>query len=298
MNRWVKRATVAITVVVALAGVAATAGLVMAHQRMNRTVQVDGRAVPIPDDAAAIERGAYLFASRGCADCHGANGAGRMFLDTPDGLRVRGANLTAGTNSATRGYRPGDWDLAIRHGLSPTGRPLMIMPSEDYNRLTDADLGALVAYIRSLPATEGAPALVELPQVPRLAYGFGVMRDAAAKIDHTLPPETAVPEGLTLEHGRYVANACRGCHGLTLAGGPIPGAPPEWPPAPALVGGTSIIASRYPDAASFARMFKRGQRPNGTTVQVMPFESLRQMNETDVAALHLYLAQGAGGDRR
>ena len=298
MNRWIKRAGVTVAVVVALAGVAATAGLVMAHQRMTRTVQVEGRVVAIPGDAAAIERGAYLFASRGCADCHGANGAGRMFIDTPDGLRVRGPNLTAGANSATRDYRPADWDRAIRHGLSPTGRPLLIMPSEDYNRLTDADLGALVAYIRSLPATDGAPALVDLPLVPRLAYGFGAMRDAAAKIDHTLPPEAAVPEGLTLEHGRYVANACRGCHGLALAGGRIPGAPPEWPPAPALVGGASIIASRYPDAAAFARMFKSGQRPDGTAVQVMPFESLRQMNDTDVAALHLYLAQGEGGDRR
>lgn len=298
MNKWVKRTGIAIASVVTLAGLAAGTGLVMAHQRMTRTVQVEGRTVTIPGDAAAIERGAYLFASRGCADCHGANGAGRMFIDTPDGLRVRGANLTAGANSATRDYSPGDWDLAIRHGLSPTGRPLMIMPSEDYNRLTDADLGALVAYIRSLPATDGAPALVTLPLVPRLAYGFGVMRDAAAKIDHTLPPEAPVAEGVTLEHGKYVANACRGCHGLALAGGRIPGAPPEWPAAPALLGDASIVASRYPDAAAFARMFKSGKRPDGTAVQVMPFEALRQMNDTDVAALHLYLAQGEGGDRR
>ena len=298
MNKWVKRTGVAVAVVAALAGLAAATGLVMANQRMHRTVQVDGRPVAIPGDAAAIERGAYLFASRGCADCHGANGAGRMFIDTPDGLRVRGANLTAGANSATRDYRPGDWDLAIRHGLAANGRPLMIMPSEDYNRLTDADLGALVAYIRSLPAVDGEPALVTLPLVPRLAYGFGVMRDAAAKIDHALPPEAPVAEGVTVEHGKYVASMCRGCHGLALAGGRIPGAPPEWPVAPALLGTSGIVATRYPDPAAFARMFKSGKRPDGTAVQVMPFEALRQMNETDVAALHLYLAQGEGGDRR
>ena len=45
----------------------------------------------------------------------------------------------------------------------------------------------------------------------------------------------------------------------------------------------------YADAEAFLRMFKTGLRPDGTKIQVMPFESLREMNETDVRALHLYL---------
>ena len=32
-----------------------------------------------------------------------------------------------------------------------------------------------------------------------------------------------------------------------------------------------------------------GKRPDGTPIQVMPFESLREMSDTDVRALHLYL---------
>ena len=36
-------------------------------------------------------------------------------------------------------------------------------------------------------------------------------------------------------------------------------------------------------------MFRSGKRPDGTAVQVMPFESLREMSETDLRALHLYL---------
>ena len=39
----------------------------------------------------------------------------------------------------------------------------MIMPSEDYNRLTDADLASLVAYVRQLPSVAGDGALLELP---------------------------------------------------------------------------------------------------------------------------------------
>ena len=52
--------------------------------------------VPLREDVASIERGRYLFASRGCADCHGANGAGHTFINDPNGLLVRGPNLTSG----------------------------------------------------------------------------------------------------------------------------------------------------------------------------------------------------------
>jgi hypothetical protein len=47
--------------------------------------------------------------------------------------------------------------------------------------------------------------------------------------------------------------------------------------------------ARYADAASFARMFRTGKRPDGSAIQVMPFESLSQMNDIDLQALHLYL---------
>jgi hypothetical protein len=36
-------------------------------------------------------------------------------------------------------------------------------------------------------------------------------------------------------------------------------------------------------------MFRSGRRPDGTALKVMPFESLAEMNATDVRALHLYL---------
>jgi hypothetical protein len=46
----------------------------------------------------------------------------------------------------------------------------------------------------------------------RALYGAGAIKDAAAKIDHTLPPQQPEPEGVTVEHGRCVAQACKGCH--------------------------------------------------------------------------------------
>lgn len=60
---------------VILAAVAAGVGLYLAVRRMHRHVEVPVRPVALREGAAAVERGRYLCASRGCADCHGANGA-------------------------------------------------------------------------------------------------------------------------------------------------------------------------------------------------------------------------------
>jgi mono/diheme cytochrome c family protein len=289
VKRWMKIGGGVVAALVLLAGAAVFTGLRLAEGRMQRKVDVAVRPVAWATDAATLERGRYLFASRGCVDCHGANGGGRTFVEDGKGLRIKGPNISPGPGNVVAGYRPEDWVRAIRHGIAPSGRPLMVMPSEDYNRFTDADLGALVAYVRALPPVAGGAAVVEFPLPVRVLYGFGAIQDAAAKIDHGLPPAQPVAEGVNPAHGAYVANMCLGCHGAQLAGGRIPGGPPDWPAAPNLTPGAGTVMTNYADADALLRLFRSGKRPDGTPVQVMPFESLREMNETDVRALHLYL---------
>lgn len=288
-RRWLKRIVLALVALVALAAAALFAGDQLARQKMQRKVEVAVKGVAFRDDAAAVERGRYLFASRGCVDCHGAQGGGKVFLDDGKGMLIKGPNISPGPGSVVAGYTAADWERSIRHGVNPVGRALMVMPSEDYNRLTDDDLAALVAHLRHMaPATGGGP-VVTLPLPVRTFYGFGLMQDAAAKIDHTRPSEPPVPEGVTLKHGAYVANMCLGCHGEKLNGGKIPGGPPDWPAAANLTPGEGTAMARYADAQAFQKLFKSGSRPDGTAVQVMPFGSLREMSDVDVRALFLYL---------
>lgn len=273
-----------------LIGVGAGAlGLYLAQHKMQRRVDLSVQPVAYRSDAASIERGKYLFASRGCADCHGSTGTGRFFLEEANGLRIAGPNITTAAGGTVAAYQPVDWVRSIRHGVSPQGRALMIMPSEDYNRFTDDDLASLVAYVRSLPPGAGMGAIVELPLPVRALYGFGLIKDAAARIDHSLPPQQPVPEGVTAAHGQYVANMCLGCHGEALAGGKIPGGPPDWPPAANLTPGEGSVMGRYPDADALISMFRSGKRPDGSVIGVMPFASLREMSETDLRALYLHL---------
>lgn len=297
MKTWMRRSLWAIGSLAALAAATVAAGSALAELRQNRRVEVPAPALALPTDAAALARGRYLYTSRGCADCHGADGGGRTFVDDGGGLKLAGPNISPGPGSVAAGYGGADWARTLRHGVKPDGRPLLVMPSDDYARLTDADVGAIAAYVRSLPPARGGAAVLDLPLPARVLYGLGVIDDAAARIDHALAPAQPVPEGVTVEHGRYVAAMCIGCHGAELRGGRIPGAPPDWPEAVDLRPGPQSALARYADADALIRMFRTGQRPDGSRVRVMPFESLGALSEVDARALYLYLNSRAGEGR-
>ena len=292
MKKWIARSAVGLTVLVSGAGAAFMVLADMGDRKLARRIDVAVAPVAFRSDAASVERGAYLFKSRGCGDCHGADGAGHVVVDDGKGMLVRSPDITPAPSGVVARYTPSDWVRTIRHGVKPDGRPVMIMPSEDYNRLVDADLAAIVAYVRQLPAATGAQGRDSpADAASRRSTPAGVVRDASEKIDHTLPPAQPVAEGVTPAHGAYVANGCIGCHGAKLAGGKIPGAPPDWPPAAKLTPGPGQRARSLPDAPSSSwRCCKTGKRPDGSSVsKVMPFVSLKEMNEVDVRALYLHL---------
>ena len=290
MNTWLRRGLWGLLVLVLAVAALTAIGLSMGEQRRTRTVTAPTRTVPLPTDAAALERGRYLFTSRGCAECHGANGAGKVFIDDGKGMKVKSPNISPGPGSVVADYKTQDWVRTIRHGAKPNGQPVFIMPSEDYNRLTDADTGALIAYAKSLAPVPGKAAAFELPMPLRVLYGFGQIPDAAMRIDHSLPVATPVAEGVTVEHGQYVAQMCQGCHGAKLEGGKVPGGPPDWPPAARLSGAAADnVMSRYADADALKKLFKTGKRADGSAVAVMPFETLGAISDVDVSALHAYL---------
>ena len=266
--------------------------LVAAHLLSERKAhrKMDIKIAPLAISNAAVEQGKYLFESRGCMECHGAGGKGRELINDPGGLYVRTPNITAGANGTVKTYSVVDWVRTIRHGIKPNGEPLLIMPSEDYSRLTDADTASLIAYLRSLPPVDGEPGVIRFPLIVKALYAFGAIQDAAEKIDHTQPAPAPVTVAATVEHGAYVATMCIGCHGPGLSGGKIPGGPPDWPPAANLTPGSSSKMSVYDTTEKFVAMMRTAKRPDGSEVsKVMPFDSLKRLTDIDLQALHAYL---------
>lgn len=266
------------------------AGSQLAERKRERTVEVSAAAVPYVSNDASLKQGKYLYETRGCAECHGVDGRGKVVVDAPNGLYIRAPNISPGTGSVVNAYREIDWVKAIRHGVKPSGQPALIMPSEDYNRLTDADLAAMVAYVRSLPPVAGEPAQIRMPLLIKVLYAFGVIPDAAERIDHRAPPSKPIPVAVNAHYGGYVAAMCIGCHGEHYSGGKIPGGPPDWPPAANLTPGPGSAMAGYDSAAKFSAMMRTGKRPDGAAVStVMPFDSLKKLNDADLEAMHAFL---------
>lgn len=289
MNKWMKRTSIALGVLAAAGLAAVLAGHALGERKMQRVIRVAVQPVAVTPTPAALAQGRYLFSTRGCADCHGASGAGKEVIRS-GAMLVVSPNITTGGNSAVSGYTNADWVRTLRHGVKPDGTPIMIMPSEDYSRLTDEDVAAIIAWVGQLPPVKGRQRVVQLPYMVKVMYGFGAVRDAAEIIDHSLPPETPVKTEVSVAHGAYVAHSCVGCHGATLSGGRIPGAPAEWPAPANLTPGEGSAMVRYASPEAFMQMLRTGKRPDGSAIStVMPFGSLRQMSDTDVRALHSYL---------
>ena len=299
MNKWVKGTSLLLAALGVIGAVTVLVGKEMGERKMQRTIKVAVAPLIVSASSARLEQGRYLYATRGCADCHGANGAGKELMRS-GAMVVDSPNITSGANSATSAYVGADWVRTLRHGVKPSGRPVMIMPSEDYNRLTDNDVAAIIAYVLQLPPAPGKRAVVQLPVAVKVLYAFGHVKDAAEMIDHSLPPQLPVEAAISVTHGAYVANSCIGCHGANMSGGKIPGAPPEWPAPANLTPGSGSVMAQYREPEAFMAMLRSGKRPDGSAISnVMPFGSLKEMNEVDMRALHRYLQtlppRAAGG---
>jgi mono/diheme cytochrome c family protein len=274
----------------ALILIAAAAVYGFSEARYRRQYAVAARTIAVPTDSAAVARGAHLAQTFGsCVECHGENMAGKVVFDDPPVGRVYGANLTRGRGGLGAMLSDADIVRAIQHGVGRDGRPLKVMPSTDYTQLTDGDLAAIVAWVRSLPAVDTAQPPVQVGPVGRALFVAGKLPMLhAERIDHARAASMSVVPGPTAEYGKYIAAVgCRGCHGQTFAGGPIEGGAPGWPPAANL---TPAGALKAWTAADFTRFLRTGTRPDGSPVgPVMPIRLTSRMTDAEIEALWLYL---------
>ncbi len=290
MGRVLKWVAYLVGALAVLLAVAVGVIYVWSNSYINRKFKVEAQAFAIPTGPAAVKEGERVFTTRACADCHGKDLAGVVVVDDPVVGRFAGVNLTKGKGG--QGSELSDMDIAraIRHGVAPDGRALVFMPSTDFHAMSDGDLGALIAYIRSVPPVDKR----SLPQRPgplaRLLFLQGKMAYlvSAEYIDHTAQPSTVTP-GVTVEYGRYLANGCTGCHGFGFSGGAIPGAPPDWLPAVNITPHPVTGLGKWSEA-DFSKAVREGVRPDGVKVRFpMPWQNFSQLNDTEVKALWMFL---------
>lgn len=204
---------------------------------------------------------------------------------------IANANLTGGQGSEVIDYTVEDWVRSIRHGVGPDGKPLLIMPSNQHYAMSDEDLGALLAYIQSLPPVDKELPELKLALFPRAMYVLGPMDFLvpAELIDHEAPRPTPPERGVSAEYGEYLAGLCSLCHGPSFSGGPIPGTPPDDPPALNLTPGGELAGWTFED---FLTAMRTGVTPGGRQLrdEYMPYETLfGDMTDEEWEAIWLYL---------
>lgn len=276
----------------ALLVLVAGAGWAYAGWTLTRPVDVPAGALTqsLPVDSAAVARGEHLArAIVKCADCHGADLGGQYFIDQAPLARLYAPNLTPGRGSAVADYDDADWDRAVRHAVAPDRRPLLYMVASDFQYLSDADLAAVVGWLRQAPPVDRERQPSTVGPVGRALHLAGkIPLRQADLVPHEPTARPAPPVGATVEYGHYIAKVggCIGCHGARLAGGPVPGAPPEWPMAANL---TPTGLAAY-DSAAFVVAMRDGRRPAGTEIRFpMPIAATRLMTDDETVAVWRYL---------
>jgi mono/diheme cytochrome c family protein len=262
-------------------------------------------AMIAPKTPEAIERGRYLSeAMAGCVACHspidesrpgdfpqaGLEYSGRVF---PAGSGFPGTivapNLTPDPETGIGGWTDGEIVRAIREGVSRDGRPLFpLMNYPGYRMLSDDDVLAIVAYLRTRPAINRDNGRTQLD------FPVGMMI-------RTMPqPLDGTPPGLPaagIERGRAMLTVmmCGECHtprddrgspvaGMELAGGNAFNGPWGVVYASNITSHPSAGIGAYSDD-DLKRVFREGRNRAGRELWVMPWSITKHLTDADLDAL-------------
>jgi mono/diheme cytochrome c family protein len=223
----------------------------------------------------------------------GTEGSGGWVPDDTLPFKVYAPNISPDRETGAGTRTDEQFVGAIRQGIGHDGRTLIgfDMPYLELAHLSDEDLAAVIAYIRSIPPVRH--------KVPRTVWP-----EEFRELYRPLPPTGPVPRpdmSDPVKRGRYLTTiaGCAGCHtplnerleplpGLDFAGGlPLYG---PW----GKVASANITPDPsgipYYDEAMFLRTIRTG-RVNGVRPlnQIMLWKYFRNMTDEDLRAIFAYL---------
>lgn len=238
-------------------------GFVLINQKYDNPVA----DIQVARTEAQIARGQQL--ANNCANCHTPgdslplSGVDFAFkFDLPPLGTLYSPNLTPGNNIDD--WTDGELIRAIREGIHKDGRSLWVMPANNYRHLSDDDVQAIVAYLRTQPPTGDPTPTNQYNLLGALFLNLSDFRTAQAPVSDVPAPPPNTPE-----YGQYLVNVlgCRDCHGDQLQGRVADGMPGPTP------GPNLTTAVPFWTEAQFMTFFNTGQYPSGSTVPILMLPS-------------------------
>ncbi len=172
-------------------------------------------AATVPTAAAAlVERGRYVALAGNCASCHtrrgGAAYAGGVAFETPVGT-IYSSNITSSIEEGIGKWTADDLRRALHEGVAANGDRLFpAFPYTSFTQMTDEDVDALYAYMRTVPADEYQPPANDF--VFKLRWGMALWNALFFEPARFKPDPKQTPEW---NRGAYLVGAlghCGACH--------------------------------------------------------------------------------------
>jgi mono/diheme cytochrome c family protein len=253
-------------------------------------VKLRSRIAMVPElkvagTASQVHRGKAI-ADGFCGACHSKTGTLTGGMDVgkdfpvPVGSFVS-SNLTPVGQMSH--WSDGEIFRAIRNGIDAKGRWLVVMSLTNAGRLSDEDIQALIAYIRSQP-----PAGEKTPEPPDhlsalglIMLGTGMLPQGKPVLDGVIK---APAKDASAQYGEYILSYqdCRECHGSQLTGG-VQGQMAPMGPGLRLVKDWTL--------EGFVSTMRTGIDPSGHHLgKAMPWEPIGKMDDEELAAMYAYLA--------
>ena len=241
---------------------------------LDKTNPVQTKAFHAPITAEAIARGAHLVTISGCISCHEDNLAGGLISGMPPDvpssvLYARNLHLLAKSFSDT------DFERAIRHGVRPDGKDVILMPSDIYSNFSDDEVASIIAYLRSLKPLGALTPEPRFGLVIRTLLVLGVLNSPENK-----PPLDLGPR---YERGRHLGLiACAECHMTDFHGAPNN----SFVPAPDLT-----LVAGY-DRSDFFKLMRTGKAAGNREVGIMSRTARHRfthLTDDEINAIYDYL---------
>jgi cytochrome c5 len=294
-NRWLKWIGSLLAVLLTLIPAALLVLALVGFSKLNRHYDNPVAAIQIAGNPAQIARGEQL--AHTCSSCHSPGNelplSGSNFgvkFEMPPLGKLYAPNLTP--SGDIQDWSDGELIRAIREGVRKDGRSLLIMPSNNFRNLSDDDVQALVAYLRSQPATGGPTPRNQFNVLGAIFMNLMDFRVAQQPAGTVTAPRAGTPE-----YGKYLVDiiGCRDCHGDQLQG-KVDNGQPGPTPGPNL----TLIVPQWTEE-QFMTFFNTGTLPGGGKVPMitltsgfseprMPWTGVRaDTTDDELKAMYAYL---------
>jgi len=275
-----------------LVGLVLVAGAVMVfigNTRLNRTYEFPPSNITIPTDEASIAYGKHR-AQTLCEGCHGTDLSGIVnWFDAGPLGTIDSANLTSGNGGIGQEYTSDqDYINAIRHGIDPEGKPIFMPAVVSTSNLSDEDLSAIIAYVKSVPPVDRQTNGHQFKPLAKIMLAAGMLGqlpvEEVSHETHITAPERAV----SVDYGEYLVNTndCRVCHGPQLNGGQFPDPTVDLITPNLTMGGELGFWTE----GEFVNTIQTGITPSGHQLsEDMPWKDYSYMTDDELKAIYSYL---------